>query len=143
MSLFKNPSSGGDFFKAAEHMTDLAIVLEPKRIYTEPDPFNPGQTRECCTADIAIFRDSGDVEKAEPSEVMLDAKITGQLLVADINKEGWVGEVVLVTIETTKSGRGYVWRSVTFPGAQDAAAKWFTERETARTEAAASFPFAK
>ena len=128
-SPFKKPTStGGEFFSPKNHVGDLAIILEPKKVLKD-QPFDdngtPG-TRDVAIADIACFRDHGDVEKGEPSVILKGAKITQSILVGDIEENGWVDEVALVVIRQPK--RAYVYRSVEDEAAEAAAGEWYSRR---------------
>jgi len=133
--LFAKPTTGGNFFKPADHMNDLGILIEPKKVLKDQAHVYEGihSTRDVGIADIAVFRNSADVETATPSLIIENAQITNQVLVADIERNDWVGKVALVVIR--KAGRAYVYREPEHPGVEEAAQKYYEAREA---EAAAN-----
>lgn len=136
------PTAGGVYFDPKDHMTDLVILVEPKRhVSGVPDKFNPGQTIDVIYADVSIFRDSGDIETAMPSEILLDAQIKSSILVKDILEKGWMDQQVAVTVQ--QPNRAYVWRPPTYTGAVQAVSDYVTERDAEREKAAEDFPFAE
>lgn len=125
---FAQRVSGGDFFKAADHASDLAIILEPTKILRDQPTEYEGvkSTRDIAIADVSCFRNSEDVENETPSVVLKDVQITNQILVSDIERNDWLGKVALVTIEKAK--RAFVYRDPTFAGAEQAAINFYERR---------------
>ncbi|MEV4642790.1 hypothetical protein AB0J80_36160 [Actinoplanes sp. NPDC049548] len=142
-----NPSSyaGGAFFKPADHMTDLAILVEPKRIDREQPNTYQGKTtyRDEVTADITVFRTSESLEKGEPSEVIKGARIAYGMLTSTLDKilkQGAGGAIVSVIRKVpTRNGAGYVFRDVEGSVLAQVAA-CADKREAALAEAVASAP---
>lgn len=126
---FEKPTGGGVFFKAKEHLNDLAILLEPKRILKDqPNEFEGVKSlRDEVVADVTIFRDQASLDKREPSEVMQNAIITGKALTGDVEKNGWIGKVALVTVAQPK--RAYVWRTPEVEGVEEAVGEYYEKRE--------------
>lgn len=120
--------SAGDYFKPADHVNDLVILLEPKKILRDqPHEFEGVKsTRDVAIADIACFRTSEDVESATPSLVLQGAQITNTVLVADIERNDWVGGAAAVIIRKAK--RAYVYRDPEYAGAEDAVIRYATAR---------------
>lgn len=140
MALSK-PKSGGAFFKPADHVNDLILVIEGKRILRDQTHTFEGVTtkRDIAVADIAIFRDSAALASGEPSEILKDAQITNTILVADVESNGWLdGGAGLAVIR--KAGRAYVYRDDFTAEAEEAATKWYEARNAAREEAKADMP---
>ena len=133
-SPFATRASGGSFFKPADHVGDLAIVFEFKKILKDQKHTYNGKesTRDVAYADIACFRNSQDVETATPSLVLDNVAITGQVLVADIERNDWLGKAAVQVIR--RVGQPYVYRDVELPGAVEAATKWFLARQEAEAD---------
>ncbi|MEU7570349.1 hypothetical protein [Micromonospora sp. NPDC049240] len=129
---FAKPSAG-EFFKPAEHMNDLALLIEPKSIRKNVPHTYQGvsSVRDELTADITVFRTEESLDKAQPSRVIKGATIAHKYLVADL--EAAIGQVFLgvVTKKPFKNGgSGFVWKSVD-PSTEAKAANYFTNREAA------------
>ena len=142
-SPFKKSSStgGGGFFEAKNHLHDLAIVIEAKKILRDQPHEYEGikSTRDVAVADIACFRNSQDVETATPSVVMKDAQITNAVLVKNVDEEEWVG--VAAITQVIKPKRAFIFESKGItPEAEAAAAKWYEQREAKRQAAADDMP---
>jgi hypothetical protein len=116
MSRFAKPSdyAGNSFFKPAEHMTDLAILVEPKSIERGvPSTYN-GNTRmrDEVLADISVFSDQGALDKGEPSKVMKNCKVVHGMLTSTLEKILGGATVAIVTKIPTEKGEGFVFRDV-------------------------------
>lgn len=124
-------SGGGKYFKPANYTDALAIVFEFKKVLKDQPHEYEGvkSVRDVAIADIAVFKNSEDVENATPSEVEQGVLITSAALVGDIETNDWIGEAAVQVIRKPK--RAYVYRDPEFPGARDAAAKWFLARKQA------------
>lgn len=128
----KSQGGLGTFFKAAEHVSDLAIVFEFKSIKRDQPGYKGEGRRDLAIADIACFRNSEDVEKATPSLIIKDAVITGQVLVDDVANNDWVGKSTVQVIR--RPNKAYVYRDNSTDlteVAEKAAIEWFTAREAA------------
>lgn len=128
MALTK-AKKAGDYFEPKNHMQDLILVIEGKKFLRDQPHEYQGKksTRDIAIADIACFRNYEDLEKQEPSLILEDAFITAQILVADIERNGWIdGEGGLATIR--KPGQAYVYRDDFTPEAEAAAIAWYERR---------------
>lgn len=125
---FTKPT-GSAWLKPADHMNDLCILVEAKQVLYNQKQVRDGveSVRDIAVADLAFFKTSQDIETATPSEVLHNVNITSQILVKDIDERGYVGQSVPLVIR--KGGRAYVWRPTEFPGADDAAEKYYNARE--------------
>ena len=139
-SPFKKAVGGGEFFKPADNIHDIAIVIEAKKILRDQPHEYQGvkTTRDVAIADIACFRNSQDVATATPSAVFKGAQITAGILVADIERNDWLGVPAVTVIRKPK--QAYVYRNEVSADAEAAAAKWYSEREAKRESAAADMP---
>lgn len=108
-------SQGGKFFKPAEHINDVAIVVEAKSVWhnaTNSYKGNP-QPRDEVTADITIFASQEALERGEPSDVIKDGKIVHGALVNSVKENLPMEYHVIVRKESFSSGNsGYVFREV-------------------------------
>jgi hypothetical protein len=131
---FKSASAGGSFFKPGDHVDALAIVFEFKKVLKDQPHEYEGvkSLRDEAIADIAVFRNSEDVENATPSVIEQGVKITNQVLVSDVERNDWLGEATVQVIRKAK--RAYVYRAPEYPGAVEAAAKWYLDRQKAEDE---------
>lgn len=136
----KATAGGGDFFKPAEHIHDLAIVIEAKKILRDQPHEYEGikSTRDVAVADMAFFRNQADVDSKTPSVILKGAQITNQILVADVERNEWLGEAAVTVVRKPK--RPYVWRNEVAADAEAAAAAWFENRDKARAAAADDMP---
>ena len=137
MALTK-ASAGGDYFNPKDHMLDLAIIIEGKRILKDQDHEYDGvkSKRDVAIADISCFRNYEDIENETPSLILEGANVTASILVSDIEANGWLdGEGGVAVIRKPK--RAYVFRSDAEnlkPDAEAAAFAYY-ERRNAEVEA--------
>lgn len=128
---FAPRASGGDFFKPAERVGDLAIIFEFKKIMRDQPHTYEGvaSTRDVAYADVACFRTSEDVENKTPSLIVENVSITNQVLVADVDRNDWLGKATVQVIR--KVGRAYVYRDgeEISTAAMDAAIAYYEARE--------------
>lgn len=126
---FATAIGGGTYFNAKEHLGDLAIVIEAKAIKRDQPHEYEGtkSTRDVAVADISCFVSQADVDARKPSVVLKDAQITAQVLVADIESNGWIGVPAITVVRKPK--RAYVWRNEIDPAVKAAAAEWYTNRQ--------------
>jgi hypothetical protein len=136
---FAKPTASA-WFKPAEHMNDLCILVEAKEVkYNQKSVFEGvEQIRDIAVADLAFFKTSADIDNAEPSEVIKGANITNLVLVKDIDERGYIGDSIPLVVR--KSGRSYVWRKTEYPGADEAAEKYYNKREAETQSNLDDFP---
>lgn len=140
---FAKPSdyAGASFFKPAEHMTDLALLIEPKTIARQvPSTYN-GQTRmrDEVISDITVFADQAALNSGEPTKVMKSCKIVHGMLTSTVEKILGGAMVATVTKTQTQAGSGYVFRDVDNPTEQ-AVAKFYEQREAEVSSALEAVP---
>lgn len=130
----KAQTTSGQYFKPADHVNDLAIIFEFKKVLKDqPHEYQGEQSRrDVAIADIAVFRNSEDVANATPSHIEQGVQITQGVLVADVEANDWIGEATVQVIRKPK--KAYVYREPEYPGAVDAATKWYLERQAAEAE---------
>lgn len=140
MALTK-PQGGGTFFEPKNHTNDLILVIEGKKILKDQPHEYQGKkgVRDVGIADIACFRNSADIEAQVPSMILKDAQITAQILVSDLERNGWLdGGGGMAVIR--RPGQAFVYRDDFSAEAEAAAAAWYENRDKARAEAAADMP---
>lgn len=144
-SPFARPSeyAGGSYFKVQDHMTDLALMVEPTRTDRDvPNTYNGiTKNRDEVTATVTIFANSESLQKGEPTAIEKDSKFVHGMLTSTLsklvdNKGVLVGVIRKIP---TKNGSGYAFRDVT-PDVEAQVANYYTARESAVTEALASVP---
>lgn len=95
---------GGGFFNTKEHLSDLALLIEPKSIRKDvPNEYN-GKTslRDELKADISVFKNQADIDAKKPSEVLKGVTVTGVLVTRDL--EPLIGGGTIVTLDKTQQG---------------------------------------
>lgn len=138
-SPFKKPSdyAGNSFFKPAEHMTDLAVLLEPKTIEKNVPSTYQGTTRvrDEVIADITVFANQSALDNGTPTKIMKSCKVVHGMLTSTLEKILGGAMVATVTKTQTQNGSGYVFRDV-----DDATEGKVGAYYTARSEAVAAAP---
>lgn len=112
---FAKPSefAGGTFFKAGEHMNDLALLVEPKSIARDRTHTYQGRTstRDEVTADVTIFPTEESLDKGAPT-VIKNAVFTHGMLTSTLDKVMGGAMVGVIRKVPTKAGSGYAFRDV-------------------------------
>ncbi len=141
MSPFAKPSefAGGTFFKPAEHMTDIALLIEPKKIDRGvPNTYNGKTTmRDEVTADITVFATSEALDTGTPTEVMKSAKVVHTMLTSTLERLIDNAMVAVVRRVPTRSGSGFAFRDVE-PAIESAVSAFYEQREAAVAAALSS-----
>lgn len=140
---FSKPSEfgGGSFFKPADHMEDLAILLEPKNVARNVPSTYQGTTRERdeVTTDITIFGTSESLEKGEPTTISKNSKVVHGMLTSTLERIVGGAMVGVVRKIPTKGGSGYVFRDVS-PEVEAQVERYFAARDQERAQAADEMP---
>lgn len=138
---FAKPSdvSGGTFFKPAEHMNDLALLIEPTAIVKGVENTYQGRTtlRDEVTADITVFGTSEALEKGEPSAVMKGARVVHAMLTSTLERVMGGAMVAVVRKIPTRSGSGFAFRDVEWE-TEAVVGAYFEQREAAVDQARVS-----
>ncbi|GIF02244.1 hypothetical protein [Paractinoplanes rishiriensis] len=137
----RKPSAyvGGAFFRPSDHINDVALLIEPKRVDRGVSNTYNGETRlrDEVYADITVFATSESVETGRPTAVLENARVVhGMLtdLLAQIIGSAMVGIVRKIP---TRKGQGYAFRDVE-PSIEAAVTAYLDSRETAVAAALAS-----
>lgn len=132
---------GGSYFKPADHMTDLALLVEPKRVDKDVASTYNGVTRnrDEVTADITIFKTQESLDKGEPSEVLKSVKVVHGMLTSSLEKVMNGAMLGIVRKIPTQAGSGYAFRDVE-ADAEAKVANFYTARESAAAAAVAEAP---
>lgn len=137
--MFARPSdyAGNSYFKPADHMNDLAILIEPKTIERGvPSTYN-NQTRirDEVIADVAVFANQAALESGEPTSIIKSTKFVHGMLTSTLEKILGGAMVATITKVNTQNGSGYVFRDVD-SATEERVGKYYT----ARSEAIAAAP---
>lgn len=140
---FAKPSefAGGTFFKPAEHMNDLALMIEPKSIAKDRTHTYQGRSsvRDEVTADVTIFATEESLDKGTPT-VIKNAVFTHGMLTSTLERVGMGGVTVAVIRKVpTKAGSGYAFRDVD-SATEGKVGNYYVNREKVITEALADVP---
>jgi hypothetical protein len=131
--------TGGGFFKPADHLTDLALLVEPKRIDRGVQNTYQGRItlRDEVTCDIAIFATSEALDTRTPTATFKDVRVVHAMLTSTL--ERLIGGALVANVRKipTKSGSGYAFRDVDDP-VQAAVSDYYDHREAQVTAALAS-----
>lgn len=142
-SPFTKPSDlgGSGFFKPAEHMTALALLVEPKTIEKNVPNTHNGQTRnrDEVLADISVFENQAALDSGQPTSIFQKVKVTHGMLTRDLEKILGGAMVGTVTKIQTKAGAGYVFRDVDST-VEGIVGNYYTNREAAVAEALDNAP---
>ena len=132
---------GGAFFKPADHMNDLALLIEPKSIQRNVPSTYQGKTRDRdeVIADVTVFANLDSLDKGTPSEVLKSVKIVHGMLTSTLEKILNEATVAVIRKIPTQAGSGYAFRD---PSIEDEAkvATYYTAREAAINDAVANAP---
>ena len=131
--------TGGAFFKPAEHMTDLALLVEPKRIDRGVQNTYQGRTtfRDEVTADITIFGTSESLDVGVPTSDLREVRIVHGMLTSTLERIIGGAMVGVIRKIPTKAGSGYAFRDVE-PPVEAAVAGYYDWREQAVATSLAS-----
>lgn len=142
-SPFAKPSEnqGGSFFKPADHMTVLALLVEPKSIQKNVENNYQGSIshRDEVTADVTIFNTSEALATGVPTSIQKNSTFTHGMLTSTLERIMGGATVAVVRKVPTKRGEGFAFRDVDST-VEGQVAVYYTNREAARTEALANVP---
>lgn len=143
MANFAKPSEfgGGTFFKPAEHMNDIALLVEPVRIDKNVHNEYQGRvsTRDEVAARITVFATEESLDKGEPTEVLENAKVVHGMLTSTLERVVGGAIVAVVRRIPTKAGSGYAFRDVD-ANVEAGVGVYFDAREAKVAEALADVP---
>lgn len=143
---FVTPSAyaGGSIFKPADHMQDLALLIEPKSVaHDQPNTYQGKTTyRTEVTSDITVFKNSEALEKGQP-EILKSVRVVHPMLTDTLEKILATGPnnaaVSILAKVPTKNGSGYVFRDV--PGDRlELVIKWSADQDAAIAAAVEDAP---
>lgn len=133
------PASGGAFFKPADYVDAVAILVEVNRFESQrPGLYGPKDT---VYADLTVFKDAASLDGGTP-DVLANALIQSTVLAADL--QVMIGKATIVKLaqaKSTKAGNNpaWVWRTVDAP-VQEKVVAYATRREELVAAAIASAP---
>lgn len=128
--------AGGSFFKPADHMTDLALLVEPKRIDKDVESTynNVTRKRDEVVADVTVFKTQESLDRGEPTEVLKSVKIAHGMLTGSLEKVMGGAMLGVIRKVPTRNGSGYAFRDVE-ADAEAKVATYYANRESALAEA--------
>jgi hypothetical protein len=133
------PTQGGGWFKPADHLDALAILVEVKSFDRQrPTPNGP---KDSALTDVSVFNSQDDLDNGTPT-VIKGTRIEQTILARDL--ANMVGKALVVRVEqleAKKAGQrpAWVWRPAD-GGPKQAVVKYATEREAALKAAADAAP---
>lgn len=139
--MFAKPSefAGASYFAPKNHMTSLALLIEPKTIERNvPSTYNnQTRNRDEVLADISVFENQAALDSATPTTVMKNTKIVHGMLTSTVEKI--LGGAMVATVQKipTQAGSGFVFRDV--DAATEAKVGEYYTARSAAAEAAPSF----
>ena len=140
---FHKPSdyAGNSFFPAKDHLTDLAIMVEPVSIERNVPSTYKGSTRnrDEVLSDVTIFGNTESLSEGAPTKVYKNTKVVHGMLASTLEK--FLGGATVARLEKipTENGAGFVFRDVD-DEIEKQVEKFYEAREAAATEALASVP---
>lgn len=135
LNIKQLPTNGGGWIKPAEHLDDVAILVEVKSFDVQrPTPNGP---KDSVLADVTYFADEASLAAGEPTEVAKGQRIEQTILARDL--QSVVGGAVIVTLDQVqpkKAGQrpAWVWRAAPAPVQKQVVA--YAEKREAEVEAA-------
>lgn len=133
--------AGGSYFKPADYMTALALLIEPKRIDKDVESTYNNQTRlrDEVIADITVFKTQESLDRGEPTEVLKSVKVVHGMLTGSLEKVMGGAMLGIIRKVPTKGGAGYAFRDVE-TAHEGLVATYYTKRESAAAEAMSDAP---
>lgn len=106
--------AGGAFFKPANHMNDIALLVEPTKIDKDVTSTYQGNTRvrDEVTADITVFATTEAVETGVPTEVQKGVRVVHGMLTSTLERNMGKPFLGIIRKVPTKAGSGYAFRDV-------------------------------
>lgn len=141
---FAKPSDfqGGAFFKPGDHMSDLALLFEPKKIDKDVRSSYQGaeRIRDEVTADVTVFGTQESIDNQTPTAIMQGVRVTHGMVTGTLERNIGSAMVAVVRRVPTAKGSGFALRDVENPANIEKIGGYYTAREAAIAEAAASAP---
>ena len=140
---FHKPSdyAGNSFFPAKDHLTDLAIMVEPVSIVRDVPSTYKGKTRnrDEVLADLTVFGNTESLSTGTPTKVYKNTKVVHGMLTSTLEK--FLGGATVARLEKipTENGSGFVFRDVS-DEIEGQVEKFYVAREDAAQKALASVP---
>ena len=114
--MFAKPSdyAGASYFKPANHMNDLALLIEPKTIERNVPSTYAGQTRtrDEVISDVSVFSNQAALDSGVPTTILKSTKIVHGMLTSTVEKILGGAMVATLTKVQTQAGSGFVFRDV-------------------------------
>ncbi|UFD97971.1 hypothetical protein PQC18_gp33 [Streptomyces phage Pablito] len=140
LNLIDIPVQGGGWFKPADNLNAVAILLEVHSFERQrPTPNGP---KDSVLADVTIFKDAASLAAGTP-EVTKGQRIEQTILARDLETiVGGATIVVLAQVPPKKPGAhpAWVWRPLTDAAARAAVVDYANKREAKAEAAVADAP---
>ncbi|WAB08737.1 hypothetical protein SEA_ANDRIS_33 [Streptomyces phage Andris] len=140
LNLIDIPVQGGGWFKPAENLNSVAILLEVHQFERQrPTPNGP---KDSVLADVTIFKDGSALAAGTP-EVTKGQRIEQTILARDL--ETIVGGATIVKLEQIPAKKpgahpAWVWRPITDASVRTAVVEYANQREAKAEAAVADAP---
>ncbi|MFJ6183784.1 hypothetical protein [Streptomyces sp. NPDC092295] len=140
LNLIDIPVQGGGWFKPADNIDAVAILLEVHSFERQrPTPNGP---KDSALADVAIFKDAASLAAGTP-EVTKGQRIEQTILARDL--ETIVGGATIVRLEQIPAKKpgahpAWVWRPITDAAIRTAVVEYANNREAQAEAAIADAP---
>lgn len=140
LNLIDIPVQAGGWFKPAENIDAVAILLEVHSFDRQrPTPNGP---KDSVLADVTVFKDAASLAAGTP-EISKGQRIEQTILARDLETiVGGATIVVLAQVPPKKPGAhpAWVWRPLTDAGVRKAVVEYANKREAAAEAAVAEAP---
>lgn len=106
--------AGGAFFKPADHMADIALLIEPTKIDRGVSSTYQGTTRQRdeVTCTVTSFATVESIDNGEPTATLKDVKVVHGMLTSTLERNMNKPFLGIIRKIPTKGGSGYVFRDV-------------------------------
>lgn len=140
LNLIEIPVQGGGWFKPADNINAVAILLEVHQFERQrPTPNGP---KDSVLADVTVFKDGAALAAGSP-EVTKGQRIEQTILARDL--ETIVGGATIVKLEQIPAKKpgahpAWVWRPITDASVRTAVVEYANQREAKAEAAVADAP---
>jgi hypothetical protein len=133
--------SGGSYFKAEEHRSAVALLVEPTKFVKDGNKRQDGTLSDMVVANVTVFMDRESLNAGKPSKVLSGTRVTNQVLCSSL--EDLVGEATIATLDkrpTKNNNQAWYWSQVTDADTVQKVVTYGEAREAELEAAAASMP---
>lgn len=137
----KNLPKSGQYFKAEEHRSAVALLVEPTKYHPNGNTRQNGDKSDMVVANVTVFMDREGLKSGKPTKILEGTRITNQVLCNSL--EDLVGEATIATLDkrSTKNGNtAWYWVQVEDAATVAQVVAYGEAREAALEAAAESMP---